>query len=196
MTSFCQIQTDMALPGLSDGTNSCLTDTGEHTPQRVPISPLCTMLLSFMYQQQICPSIVIYMEYMQTSPCAQMSAYMLHINSLPSTMWPGPMVYIHFTLLVYAPEQICQSYCMYISLYVYCSQHIQPKLKQLSVKKPATLIYHAITICPNYFMCISGRSIPIHMPYINLPTSTMWWEVLYTGNAHNDADHDIIAKLH
>ena len=43
-----------------------------------------------------------------------MSVYMLHINSLQSTMWPGTLVYIYFTLLAYAPKHICLPHCTYM----------------------------------------------------------------------------------
>ena len=33
-------------------------------------------------------------------------------------MWPGTLVYINFTLLAYAPEQICLPHCTYISNYI------------------------------------------------------------------------------
>ena len=33
--------------------------------------------------------------------------YIPHMNSLQSTMSPGTLIYIHFTLLAYAPKQIC-----------------------------------------------------------------------------------------
>ena len=55
-----------------------------------------------------------------------MSVSLLHVNWLQSTRWQEVLVYIHFTLLKYAPKQMCQPYCIY-------------KWKQQSAK----IIYHA-----------------------------------------------------
>ena len=73
---------------------------------------------------------------------ATMSVYVPHMHSLQSTMWPETLVYIHFTLLAYAPQQMC------LPLHVYCTLHIDPILLHISVTKPTkcTLIYHAIAI--------------------------------------------------
>ena len=68
------------------------------------------MLLPWIYQKLIYPLNAIHIPYMQISLCwheATMSGYMLHITSLQSTMLPTSLVYIHFTLLAYSPEQIC-----------------------------------------------------------------------------------------
>ena len=110
----------------------------------------------------------------------QLCQYMFHVNSLQWTVWLGTLVYIHFTLLPYAPEQICQPYCTYMS---YCMStivniHINQTSLHILVKEQlsAALIYHTIAIsvsemnvplkyhiyttCPNYSMSINGRSIP------------------------------------
>ena len=44
-----------------------------------------------------------------------MPVYIPHTNSLKSIMWPKALVSIHFTLLAYAPEQICLPHCTYRS---------------------------------------------------------------------------------
>ena len=45
------------------------------------------------------------------------------------------LVYIHFTLLVHASEQICMPHCTCISLHCYCSLHIVPTLLHIQVKQ-------------------------------------------------------------
>ena len=91
------------------------------------------MLLPSIYQQQIWPSNVTYMLYVQISPSADMRhmpVYTSHMNSIQSTVLPGALVYIYFTLLQYAPEQICLPYCTcitHMSTLVYIwNQHYCP----------------------------------------------------------------------
>ena len=43
------------------------------------------------------------------------SIYIFHMNSLQSTIWPRELVYIHFTLLAYAPKQVCLPHCICMS---------------------------------------------------------------------------------
>ena len=50
---------------------------------------------------------------------------MPHMNSMQSTMSPQALVYIHFTLLTYAPEQICLLHCIYMSHYPTTLVYIQ-----------------------------------------------------------------------
>ena len=52
------------------------------------------------------PSNTIYISHILITSCAYMrplSRYINHMNSLQSTIWPGALLYIHFTLLAYAP---------------------------------------------------------------------------------------------
>ena len=52
------------------------------------------------------------MPHIQVSSCADMrhmSVYIHCMSLLQSTSWPQALEYIHFTLLTYAPEQICLS---------------------------------------------------------------------------------------
>ena len=48
--------------------------------------------------------------------CSYVSMYLPHMNSLQSTMWSKALVYIHFTLLAYAPEEICLPHHTYVPL--------------------------------------------------------------------------------
>ena len=73
-----------------------------------------------MGQQQICLSNGTYMPHMQISSSAHgtaISVYKPHMKSLQSTVCPGTLVYIHFTL-AYTPEQICLPHC---TLRSYCT---------------------------------------------------------------------------
>ena len=57
------------------------------------------------------------MPHMQISSCAHettMSVYMTHMNSLQSTVLPQALVYLHFTVLIYAPEQIYAYHIVYV----------------------------------------------------------------------------------
>ena len=62
-----------------------------------------------------------------------MSAYMLHMNILQSTMSPQTLVYINFILLAYAPEPTTMH--IYVPLHYYCSLHAHPTLLHIEVKK-------------------------------------------------------------
>ena len=42
----------------------------------------------------------------------QLCQYICHMNSTQSTLWLETLVYIHFTLFVYAPWQICLPHCV------------------------------------------------------------------------------------
>ena len=42
------------------------------------------------------------------------SVHIPHMDSVQSIMWPVATVYIHFTLLAYATESICQLHCTYM----------------------------------------------------------------------------------
>ena len=104
------------------------------------------------------------------------SIYMQYINSVPSTMWPGALIYIYYTLLAYAPEQICLPYCTYMShctSNIVCIQtHITAHIKQNSINCNIYLPYYC-KICAsknislkchilNYFTCINGGSMQIY----------------------------------
>ena len=48
-----------------------------------------------------------YVNYFMCRCETSMSVYIPHMNWLKSILWPEVLVYIHFTILPYAPEQIC-----------------------------------------------------------------------------------------
>ena len=119
------------------------------------------------------------------------SVYSCYMNSLQPTMWPGILVYIHFTLLAYAPEQICLLHCIYIPAHYYHNLHTDPTLQHISKKQQnETIINHVITTyvpttnmplkCythatyENYFMCKYKTTMPIYMPHMNSLQSTIW----------------------
>ena len=97
-----------------------------------------------------------------------MSIYMPHMTSMQSTIWPGTMVYIHFTLLPYATEQLCLSHCTCMSHYTFTVVYIQ------------TLHYctHSWEINKSYFLChITVK----YWPVANMPsnvTSTAYAQFL------------------
>ena len=118
---------------------------------------------------------------------AIMSVYKPHMNSLQWKMWPGALVHMHSTLLAYTPEQICLPYytcmsqCTLSMVYI----HTDPTLLHKSIKNQQTAkdIYHTTAkyvaatnvplkcqiyaTCPNYSMCIDGKSMPINMLHRN-----------------------------
>ena len=109
-------------------------------------------------------------------------------------MWPQVLVYKDFTLLAYAPEQICLLYCTYVLLHCQSSLNIDPTLLHISVKinniKQFTMLlpymcpqqicplnvtcvpWMTHVKCPNYLMCINEWSMPIYIPHINC--SNQW----------------------
>ena len=74
-----------------------------------------------------------------------------HMNSLQSIMWPGPMVYIYFAVLLHASEWICLPHYTYMSHYTTATfiYHNAAKMCQKQTY-PSNVIYmpHAkITWC-------------------------------------------------
>ena len=116
-----------------------------------------------------------------------MSLFIPHMISVQSIMWPGAMVYIHFTLLTYAPEQICQPHHTYMShststiVYIYTSHYCTHPLKINKLQHLCTVLLqkyvprtniplksHKFVICPNYSTCIYRGSMPMYVPHIKL----------------------------
>ena len=69
-------------------------------------------LLTNMCQKDICLSNSKYMQYMPITSYADIRKLCQYIYL---TILSGALVYIHLTLLVYAPEQICLPQCTYMS---------------------------------------------------------------------------------
>ena len=115
-------------------------------------------------------------------------------------MQPGPLVYIHFTLLAYAPGLILLQHCTYIShcnatvVYIYTQHYCSYQYKttkcwfnlpcyfHLCTKIKPSLKCHIYAIYPNYSMCINDRSMWMYMQNINLLQWVMWPEMLYTND--------------
>ena len=94
------------------------------------------------------------------------------MSSLQSIMWPGALVYIDFTLLAYAPEQICLPHCA--DMFHCTTSVVYIQISHVSLKKTVTSIYHPIVkyvpaanmllkyhiyaTCPNYSVCTNKES--------------------------------------
>ena len=123
---------------------------------------------------QICLSNTRYMPHMQVSSFADMRQLCQYIYliwaSVKSTVWPGALLYIYFTLLAYAPQHIWLLHCTYIShctsvVYIYTphsftdsskgntSQHLFTKLLQNMCQEQKcplntiNMVYAQITQC-------------------------------------------------
>ena len=77
-----------------------------------------------MVPEKICPSTATYVNYFMCRCETTMSVYIPHINAVEWTVQLEALLYIHFTLFAYAPEQIglphctCMSHCNYIALHI------------------------------------------------------------------------------
>ena len=94
---------------------------------------------------------------------------------------------IHFTISVYAPEQICLPQCIYMFHWVTSVVYLLNKHYWTYQLKSATLIYHTIAVpvtnvplkyhiyatCPNYLRCINWGIRPIYTPDMNSLAPTM-----------------------
>ena len=63
-----------------------------------------------------------------------MSFYIFHMNSLQSTVQPGALLYIQFTLLAHAPEQTCLPHLICMSSITNTILYIDPTLLHTSKK--------------------------------------------------------------
>ena len=126
------------------------------------------------------------------------SIYMPYINLLQLTVWAEAWAYIYFTLLAYAPEQICLH--LYVPLHFYCTIHMDQTLLHTSAIQQETVkfIYHANAIylpatnmhlkwsiyatCVNYMTCIKWGAKPIYMSHMNSVASTMWLRPVYMND--------------
>ena len=89
---------------------------------------ICNIYFTCYYQVCASNKYASWRSYIQISLCAHDTAISVsihHIISLQSTMWQEALVYMYFTLLAYASEQICLPHCIYICvpLYHHCSLH-------------------------------------------------------------------------
>ena len=107
------------------------------------------------------------------------------MNLLPSAMWQGTLVYIHFTLLAYAPKQICLPHCTYMfhwtatvvyidyrvvhkkcNFYLPCYCHI------CASNKHAPQMPYICHMCKLVYVWVWDKYINIYTSYD--PTATMW----------------------
>ena len=75
--------------------------------------------------------------------------YKYHMNPMQWTMWPGTLVYIHSTLLVFIPGQICLPHCTSHCTSIYYNLHLQYYQKyMLAINIPlnVTNMPHALVI--------------------------------------------------
>ena len=84
----------------------------------------------------------------------QLCQYISHMNSLQSIVWQWTLVYIHFTLLTYAAEQIGLPHCMYMFCctkpFLTNADGVQTKhTYQASKSVVSDFIHHYITANPN-----------------------------------------------
>ena len=149
---------------------------------------------------------VTYANYLMCRYQKTMSVYLHHINSMQPTVPSQALVYLHLTLLAYAPEQIClphytcSSHCINNVVDMYTPQYCT---YPSNINKLELFIYHttakyvpatkyalkcnSTVICPNYLTSINGGSISIYMPNMNSLASVMWPGVLYT---EDNADYN------
>ena len=129
-----------------------------------------------------------------------MSVYIPHMNSLPFKMWPGAMLYIHFTFLEHGPKHMPATLHIYVAVHFYCSPnkyrpHITAHIHQKSIlpyyckmctsKKYYTQLSYIFHM-PKLLDDISGRSMPAYKTQMSSLALTMWQVALYTnGNNHN-----------
>ena len=144
-----------------------------------------------MCQKLKCPSNAIYKPHMPISSYAHettMSVYMPYMSSMQSTMWPGTLAYIHFTLLAYDLVTLCLSHCTYMSHYTSTVVYIvTPYYCICKSKNPETFNYHNIAMnvptrnvlqMPQMPInsCAHERNKSIYMPHMSSLQSTMWPE--------------------
>ena len=94
------------------------------------------------------------------------SVYMPHMNSMQLKMLPGTLVYTHFTLLVYAPEQTFLPHCKYMVACTACVVCIQMPywcVHNSNKQENATFIYHAVVLYVK--ICPSNST---HMPHVHI----------------------------
>ena len=128
-------------------------------------------------------------------------------------MWPKALVWIHFTLLENAPEEICLPHCTYVPLNLYYSLHTDHILLLISSQKSMLcniyLLYYCKICAKNkyapqmpytspiqdWLIGISGGCMPICVLDMNSLTSNMWPGALHT-DANDDINDNATAWLH
>ena len=123
-----------------------------------------------------------------------MSEYVPYTNLLQLTMWPGTLVYLHFTLLAHALN-ICLPHCINIfhctATIVYIWSHITSH-KCLKIITTATLIYHVIiafkchiyATYANYFLCRYQTTMSVYIPHMYSCNQQCHHKLWYTYISH------------
>ena len=132
-----------------------------------------------MCQQQMCPSNAVDMSHMATTSCAHKTAlsdYILHMVSMQSIIWPGSLVYLHFTLLTWPWTNMPTTLHKHVQLHFYYSLHIDPILLHTSIKNLQNMCQQLISLSNATNMtyalitqtCIYEEGMPNDMPYMKL----------------------------
>ena len=115
--------------------NGHANSTFLHMPTKIQkTATIIPHILPTMCQKQICPSNTAYMQHMQVSTCLHICQHIPHMMPLQSIISLQTLVYIYFTSLAYAPDEICLPHCTYVPPDVYHSLNIDPTLLHKSVK--------------------------------------------------------------
>ena len=88
-----------------------------------------------------------------------MSIYLPDMNSVESAVWPGTLVYRHFTLLGYASEQTFLPHSIHMCHLTVTVIKMQTLNYDIYRQKTAAFIYHAITI----YVPVTNISIKSHI---------------------------------
>ena len=123
-----------------------------------------------------------------------MSLYVPHMNSVWSTVCPGAWLYIHFTLLIWAPKKYAYHITHVCPTALIQYSKCRPQLLHIQVTKTATFIYYAITMyvtttnippkCHIYkphmpiTICAHETTMTVYVPHMNSVQSIMWTKAL------------------
>ena len=112
-----------------------------------------------------------------------MSVYILQINSQQSTTWPETLVYIHFTLLVYDPEQLSLPHWTYM---FHCTTpEVYIQMAHISKKWNFSLPCHCHIYSNIKYVPQMPHMKLVHVSYVSIYTSYELTEVNnVTRNTH------------
>ena len=123
------------------------------------------MLLLCTWQKLICPS-MLHINLI----CQKLHVNIRHIYvSIYASYEHMAVVYIYFTLLAYAPEQICMPHCTCVPLHCYCSLHIDPTLLHIQLhiqvkQNNQQLLFTMLLPHVSQQICPSNATYMQHMP--------------------------------
>ena len=123
-----------------------------------------------------------------------MSACIPHIDWPQLKIWLQALLYIHFILLAYVPEQISPWHHTNMPTSLRMQTTCKPHISLCTSQKTATVIYHAINMhvpttnmllkCHiyatyvSYFINKYEPTMSVYMPHMNSMQATMWPEAL------------------